>query len=140
MSFESVERFEGLSLSIGPGHKAVLTTPIRCFQRGYSPSLVKIARAPARFNATCQDGGVTSARWLEDSRGLHREFSFSDFAEAWQFMSQVAHLAETLDHHPDWSNRWNRVSITLLSHDAGAVTERDRRMATLIDEIYLGES
>ncbi len=76
---------------------------------------------------------MTFAEWAEDERGLHREFHFDDFSSAWAFMTRVATLAETLNHHPDWSNSWNRVSVTLISHDVGRVTERDRRLAEAID-------
>jgi 4a-hydroxytetrahydrobiopterin dehydratase len=68
---------------------------------------------------------------LADGR-LRRRFAFADFSEAWAFMSRVALLAEKHDHHPDWSNSWNSVTIELVSHDAGEVTERDRRLAEAI--------
>lgn len=105
-------------------------------QRGYSPSTgVKIATRGVMINAGCLDTGVTSANWTEDESGLHRDFKFADFVEAWSFMNHVAVLAETMDHHPDWCNSYNRVEITLISHDKGQVTERDRRMAAAIDEL-----
>lgn len=64
---------------------------------------------------------------------IGRTFAFHDFAEAFAFMTRVALAAEKLNHHPDWSNAYNRVDITLSSHDAGGVTERDIRLAHLID-------
>lgn len=73
--------------------------------------------------------------WHEDGQGLHRDFEFADFVEAWTFMNQVAVLAETMDHHPDWSNSYNKVHITLISHDKGCVTDRDRRMAEAIEQL-----
>jgi len=75
--------------------------------------------------------------WHEDDRGLHRDFEFADFVEAWTFMNQVAVLAETMDHHPDWSNSYNTVHITLISHDKGVVTERDRGLAEAIDQLLV---
>jgi 4a-hydroxytetrahydrobiopterin dehydratase len=69
---------------------------------------------------------------------LHRELQFRDFAEAWAFMNRVAVAAEELDHHPDWSNSWNRVVIDLTSHDAGGLTERDHRLATRINALLAG--
>jgi 4a-hydroxytetrahydrobiopterin dehydratase len=74
--------------------------------------------------------------WSDDGASLHRSFAFADFSEAWAFMSRVALLAEKLDHHPNWSNVYNRVEINLTSHDKGnTVTSRDRRMAAAIDAL-----
>ena len=54
---------------------------------------------------------------------LHREFAFKDFIEAFAFMTKVAFAAEKLNHHPDWSNSWNKVTIDVVSHDKGGITE-----------------
>jgi 4a-hydroxytetrahydrobiopterin dehydratase len=132
MSFENDERSEGLSLSTGPGLVAVLTTPIRCFQRGYSPSSGEHSSHRGGIQHDLSRCDVTFDHWVEDANGLHAEFRFPTFSEAWDFMSSVAEIAERLEHHPDWCNSWNRVSITLISHDVGCVTERDRTMADLI--------
>lgn len=76
------------------------------------------------------------AGWTERDGALQLEVRFRDFSEAFAFMCRVALAAERLDHHPDWSNRWNRVSIRLTTHDAGGiVTDRDRALAAAIDEI-----
>lgn len=67
---------------------------------------------------------------------MEKTFTFADFSEAFAFMTRVALLAEKANHHPDWSNVWNRVSIKLSTHDAGnVVTEKDRRLAEAIDEV-----
>ena len=74
--------------------------------------------------------------WKVDShRGgtLSREFLFHDFAQAFGFMGQVALFAEKRDHHPEWSNVWNRVDILLTTHDAGGLTQRDVALAKRID-------
>lgn len=76
--------------------------------------------------------------WTLDGGRLHREFSFGDFSEAFAFMVRVALLAEKADHHPDWSNSWNRVVIDLVSHDVGEVTARDVALATAVNAL-LGE-
>jgi 4a-hydroxytetrahydrobiopterin dehydratase len=73
--------------------------------------------------------------WTTVDGRLHRSFQFADFSEAWAFMSRVALLAERHDHHPDWSNSWNRVVIDLVSHDAGGITDRDHALAAAIDAL-----
>ncbi len=73
---------------------------------------------------------------FDDARdGMVRQFIFKDFSEAFGFMSRVALLAEVQDHHPEWSNVWNRVDILLTTHDAGGLSQRDIRMATAIDAL-----
>ena len=74
--------------------------------------------------------------WIEKENSLQQEFTFKDFSEAWAFMSRVALLAEKQNHHPNWSNVYNRVSISLNTHDAGdVVTEKDRKLAAAIDAL-----
>ncbi|MBA3896741.1 MAG: 4a-hydroxytetrahydrobiopterin dehydratase [Sphingomonadaceae bacterium] len=66
---------------------------------------------------------------------LTRSFVFADFAEAFGFMTRVALLAEKADHHPEWSNVWNRVDIALTTHDAGGLSARDVALAKAIDSV-----
>jgi len=74
--------------------------------------------------------------WIEKDNRLTREFVFKDFSEAFGFMTRVAILAEKQDHHPEWSNVYNRVTINLSTHDAGdIVTENDHKLAELINHI-----
>ncbi len=68
-----------------------------------------------------------------DGLAIERTFTFSDFAEAFGFMARVAIHAEKVDHHPEWFNVYNRVAITLTTHDAGGLSARDAAMAKLID-------
>ena len=70
----------------------------------------------------------------EDGKALVRHFKFTDFSEAWGFMSRVALLAEKMNHHPEWSNVYNQVSITLSTHDAGGVSHLDIQLARLINQ------
>lgn len=71
---------------------------------------------------------------LDDERdALVRSFKFEDFSEAFAFMTRVAMLAEKADHHPEWSNVWNRVDILLTTHDADGLSRRDVAMAMAID-------
>ena len=69
-----------------------------------------------------------------DGGALTRTFQFADFSAAWAFMSRVALLAEQMDHHPEWFNVYSRVDITLSTHDAGGLSERDVRLARAIDD------
>ena len=66
---------------------------------------------------------------------LTRDFRFGDFSEAWGFMSRVALLAQAHDHHPEWSNVYNRVTIALTTHDAGGLSARDIRLAEAIEAL-----
>lgn len=70
-----------------------------------------------------------------DGLAIARSFAFRDFAEAFAFMTRVALLAEKADHHPEWSNVWNRVDITLTTHDAGGLSTRDIALAKAIDAL-----
>ena len=77
--------------------------------------------------------------WTVADGKLHRELEFHDFVEAFGFMAMVALLAEKANHHPDWSNSWNKVVIDLTSHDKGELTDRDYSLATAINNA-LGET
>ena len=71
----------------------------------------------------------------EDADAITHEFKFKDFSEAFAFMTRVALLAQTADHHPEWSNVYNKVSVTLTTHDAGGVTAKDVALAEGIDKL-----
>jgi 4a-hydroxytetrahydrobiopterin dehydratase len=66
---------------------------------------------------------------------ITKRFEFADFNAAWGFMTRVALLAESQNHHPEWSNVWNRVEITLSTHDAGGLSARDVKLAAAIEQI-----
>jgi 4a-hydroxytetrahydrobiopterin dehydratase len=75
--------------------------------------------------------------WTEEDNKLKAIFKFKDFVEAFAFMSKVALVAEKMDHHPNWSNVYNTVTIELTTHDAGnIVTDKDRRLADAIDSLH----
>lgn len=78
---------------------------------------------------------ATVPEWSMVDGQLHREFTFANFAEAWAFMNRVAPIAEELDHHPNWSNVWNRVVIDITSHDSGGPTERCFALAKGVDGV-----
>lgn len=74
--------------------------------------------------------------WIEQDNKLKAEFQFNNFVDAFAFMTKVAILAEKADHHPYWSNVYNRVTIELSTHDAGdIVTEKDHKLAKAIDKL-----
>lgn len=82
--------------------------------------------------------------WLEalkgwklsrDGNAIERQFEFKDFSEAFGFMSRVALLAEQADHHPEWSNVYNRVTIELTTHDVGGLSKRDMKLAKKINAL-----
>ena len=77
--------------------------------------------------------------WKEENNALITELKFKNFVQAFGFMTQVALHAEKLNHHPEWSNVWNTVSIKLTTHSAGnTVTQSDRQLAEIIETIYKG--
>ena len=77
--------------------------------------------------------------WREEDNKLKRSLKFKDFKQAMAFMNQVADVAEELDHHPWWSNVYNKIEIELTTHDAGnTVTDKDHELAEKIDKIYDG--
>lgn len=77
---------------------------------------------------TAEDGG----------KAIQREFKFADFSEAFGFMARAALSAEAMDHHPEWSNVYNRVSVRLTTHDAGGLTAKDVALAKAMDAIAGG--
>ncbi|MGY6560971.1 MAG: 4a-hydroxytetrahydrobiopterin dehydratase [Luteibaculaceae bacterium] len=74
--------------------------------------------------------------WVEKENALHKTYKFKNFQEAFAFMTRVAFLAEKHSHHPNWSNVYNTVEITLTTHDAGnTITDKDRKLAAAIDAL-----
>lgn len=77
--------------------------------------------------------GLPGWRYDPAKRALHRDFSFADFSAAFAFMARAALAAEKADHHPDWSNSWNKVAVALSTHSAGGVTAKDVALAKAMD-------
>jgi len=76
--------------------------------------------------------------WKEENNQLTKTFEFRDFSEAFGFMTRVALIAEKMNHHPTWTNTWNKVSFSLSTHDAGnKVTDKDRKLAQAIDQLIV---
>ena len=70
-----------------------------------------------------------------DGKALEKSFRFKDFSEAFAFLTRVAMHAEKIDHHPEFTNVWNRLDFRLTTHDAGGVTDRDRKLAAAIEKL-----
>jgi len=96
-----------------------------------------VKRLDAAERADALDG-LPDWDFDEARDAIVRVFGFRDFSEAWGFMARVALLAEKADHHPEWSNVWNRVEIALTTHDAGGLSRRDTDMAAAIDALVDG--
>ncbi len=88
-----------------------------------------IEAALANLNASAEPP------WRLQNNALHKEFSFPTFVAAFGFMSQVALLAEKMDHHPDWSNSYNKVVVNLTTHEAGGLTAKDFELAKTIEAL-----
>lgn len=96
-----------------------------------------MARPPLLDGAERADALAALPEWeLRDDR-IARTFTFDDFAAAFAFMTRCAAVAESLDHHPEWSNVYNRVTVELTTHDAGGLTELDVRFAELANRAEL---
>ena len=74
--------------------------------------------------------------WTVEKGNLHRVFEFKDFSAAFGFMTRVALAAEKMDHHPDWSNVWNKVTVDLSTHSAGGLTKNDFELAGKMQQFY----
>jgi 4a-hydroxytetrahydrobiopterin dehydratase len=79
---------------------------------------------------------MPSWEFVDGVDAIHKNFIFKDFKEAFAFMTQIAQIAETLNHHPEWFNVWNRVEIRLSTHDLGGLTKKDISLAQKIDETF----
>jgi 4a-hydroxytetrahydrobiopterin dehydratase len=91
-----------------------------------------------KFDAAQQAAALAQLQgWslVEGRAAITRTIKFADFSAAFGFMTRVALAAEKLDHHPEWFNVWNRVEITLSTHDAGGLTDRDVKLAKMIDSL-----
>lgn len=88
--------------------------------------------------ASLRDGLSALPDWTleQDEKAILREYRFADFVQAFAFMTRVALVAERSNHHPEWSNVYNRVSMRLTTHDAGGLTRRDFDLAAQADQAY----
>jgi 4a-hydroxytetrahydrobiopterin dehydratase len=92
---------------------------------------------PQLLSENDRESGLRNLKeWRFSGEAIHRTYKFADFRVAFAFMTQAAFEAEKMNHHPDWKNVYNRVEVTLNTHDAGGVTELDLKLAAHMDKIY----
>ena len=84
---------------------------------------------------TALPGTLPEWTLVQGRDAIRRQFRFADFSAAWAFMTRVALLAEKLDHHPEWSNVYNKVDVVLTTHDAGGLSARDVALAQAMDAL-----
>jgi 4a-hydroxytetrahydrobiopterin dehydratase len=93
---------------------------------------------PEKLSAADREAALAGLNgWIYDAAAdaISHDYKFKDFSEAFGFMSRVALAAQQADHHPDWSNSYNKVSITLSTHSAGGLTDKDMALAAAIDKL-----
>ena len=100
-------------------------------QKVWIPQLPKPNKIPVNFDFK---GILPDWQLGSGSKSLMRQFIFADFNQAFQFMTLCAAFAQEIDHHPDWSNSWNKVSVTLTTHSEHGLTELDISMACAMDQ------
>jgi 4a-hydroxytetrahydrobiopterin dehydratase len=114
-----------VKIDVGPNHKRKGT--IMVSKVIGKPGRAKLSNAEIRTRMQAVKG------WSITKGKLHKEFSFPDFVDAFGFMTRVALIAEGMNHHPEWSNVWNKVVIDLTTHDAGGISEKDFQLAEKVD-------
>ncbi|XP_035783702.1 pterin-4-alpha-carbinolamine dehydratase-like isoform X2 [Anopheles albimanus] len=108
-------------------HRTFSTTTVIC--RKMLAKLTDAERA-AQLKPLLDNGGW---KMVENRDAIYKEYLFADFNQAWAFMSAVALKAEQMNHHPEWFNVYNKVQVTLATHDCGGLSERDVRLASFMD-------
>ena len=97
---------------------------------------IKLSPEQVKKNISALNESGTEC-WTIENEHLRREFVFEDFAQAFDFMAKIALLAEEMDHHPNWENVFNRVSIALITHDLGGLSSLDFELAHKINAVLL---
>lgn len=127
----------GLGLLLGLSYSAAAQV-----ESSHSPSLLTIETAQAEPMAPSllSPDALNTALgdlpgWSVEQGKLHRQFQFPSFVEAFGFMSSVALVAESMGHHPEWFNVYNRVTVDLTTHDAGGITDLDVKLASKMNEL-----
>ena len=94
-----------------------------------------MGRVPKLTDTEVQAALAKLPGWTARNGKLHREYAFPDFVHAFGFMATAAIAIEAMNHHPEWSNVWNRVSVDLVTHDSGGITEEDVALAEKLESL-----
>jgi len=94
-------------------------------------------KALSRKDLAMKMGNLKTWEITNDGKALRKHFEFKTFNHAWAFMSRTALLAEKMDHHPEWSNVYNMVEVSLTTHDSNGISEKDIKMAEAMDSFSL---
>lgn len=127
-----------LLVDLPPARAIVSLTPAATSALSPASSFAQVApmNAPAALSTAELNDALTQLTGWSIERGkLHRQLQFKSFVEAFGFMSSVALVAESMGHHPEWFNVYNRVTIDLTTHDAGGITSKDIELARKINEL-----
>jgi 4a-hydroxytetrahydrobiopterin dehydratase len=121
-------------LSLRPASLALYSSVLRASSSGDVPAAPQRLRDPERSRALEALAVKGWALPKEETRdAIYREFKFKDFKEAWHFMTLSAARADAMDHHPEWFNVYNKVQVTLSTHDCGGLSQRDVELATAMN-------
>jgi 4a-hydroxytetrahydrobiopterin dehydratase len=127
--------FSGLMVWVQPSH----SIPDASHPADHHPATfiqVSAMSAPTKLSANELDAALSElGSWSLQNDKLHRQFQFASFVEAFGFMSSVALVAESMGHHPEWFNVYNRVTVDLTTHDAGGITQKDVDLARRMNEL-----
>lgn len=105
-------------------------------QAAHPQHLAQTMPAPTPLSSEAINAALAELQGWSIERGkLHRQFQFNSFVEAFGFMSSVALVAESMGHHPEWFNVYNRVTVDLTTHDAGGITDKDVALARRMNEL-----
>lgn len=94
-----------------------------------------MARLPRLEPDELRDALASLPNWHVENGKLRREYRFGDFVTAWGFLSRAALVVQAMDHHPEWANVYDRVTVELVTHDSGGVTRRDVELATALERL-----
>ncbi|XP_043276120.1 pterin-4-alpha-carbinolamine dehydratase 2 [Venturia canescens] len=122
--------------SVGGGIGSSIFRPDKRYVAAVAPKKIKMTKLTPEDRTRVLNPLLTSGWTVQTDRdAIYKEFVFGNFNQAFGFMTRVAMQAEKMDHHPEWFNVYNKVNVTLSSHDVNGLSKRDVKLATFIDEV-----